>query len=262
MREMILAWREPERRKWIPVGKLWMDAEGKYRFAYTVGAQRAQNESKFTPFGQMNKLDKVYVSDELFPIFKNRLLQKSRPEYPEYLEWLGFDQTKELSVFDELSRTNGIRATDSLQLFEVPKAVDGRYRVYFFSHGISHLPDRYIERVDRLAIGERLFIMKDIQNGIDHDALVLRTEDPVEIVGYCPRFYVKDFNKLLEANGAAKVQVSVERVNLSSPLQLRLLCKLETVWPEGFKPFDHKEFDTVNGMGGNGNAQRLALPLN
>jgi len=245
MRELILAWREPEKRQWMPVGKLWMDKKGKYRFGYTKGAEKVFNDGTFFPFGQMNELNKIYVSDDLFPIFKNRLLQKSRPEYNEYVEWLGFDKTKNITVFDELSRTNGIRATDSLQLFEVPKEVDGKYSVYFFSHGISHLPLNYIDRVNTLKVGEQLSIMKDIQNIADPYALVLRTKDPIEIVGYCPSFYVKDYNKLIELNGSRNFKVSVEKVNLSSPLQLRLLCKVETVWPKDFKSFEHNEFKMI-----------------
>ena len=87
--------------------------------------------------------------------------------------------------------------------------------------------------------------MKDIQNTVDRNALVLRTKDPVEIAGYCPSFYVKDFNTLIQKNDARNVNVFVEKVNLSSPLQLRLLCKFETAWPKGFKPFDHIEFKLI-----------------
>src|SRR5574344_1863640 len=106
-------------------------------------------------FGQMIEKDKVYVRDELFPIFKNRLLQKSRPEYSEYLSWLGLN--KNLSPLDELSRTNGVRATDSLQLFEIPKKENGQYTAYFFTHGISHLPKNYVDRISSLKQGDRLY---------------------------------------------------------------------------------------------------------
>ncbi len=247
MRELILAWREPKKRQWMPVGKLWMDEKGKYRFAYTKGAEKVFQDGSFFPFGQMNELDKVYVSDELFPLFKNRLLQKSRPEHSDYVQWLGFEKGVELSIFDELSRTNGIRATDSLQLFEVPRDENGKYCVYFFSHGISHLPANYIDRVNSLKEGDDLFLMQDLQNKADRFALALRTGDPVEIVGYCPKFYVKDFNKLLKKNHVENVKVSVVKVNLESPLQLRLLCKFECDWSNGFIPFEDEDFKLSSG---------------
>jgi len=246
MKELVLAWREPQKHEWIPVGKLWIDNEERYRFAYTFGAKKAFDAERFIPFGQMNQLDKTYISEELFPIFKNRLLQKSRPEYEAYVQWLGFEKGVELSVFDELSRTNGIRATDSLQLFEIPKKQSGKYSVYFFSHGISHLPSNYIERVNKLNEGETLFLMKDVQNKADRFALALRTDDPVEIVGYCPKFYAKDFNKLLGEGQANGVKVSVVKVNVESPLQLRLLCKLECNWIKGFVPFEDEDFELIS----------------
>lgn len=39
----------------------------------------------------MEKLEQVYESNDLFPLFKNRLLKESRPEYEAYLRWSGFD---------------------------------------------------------------------------------------------------------------------------------------------------------------------------
>lgn len=236
---LILCWREPKSREWISVGKLWM-SENQYRFCYTKGVQRAKKSNDFMMFGQMIEEDKVYVSDELFPIFKNRLLQKSRPEYNDYLKWLGLDAS--LEPLDELSRTNGVRATDSLQLFEIPKNKDGKYITYFFSHGISHLPKNYVERIKKLHKGDKLYLMQDIQNNMDKYALMIRTDDPAELMGYCPRIYTKDLHTLIEKNGVDNVSLSIEAINHDAPLQFRLLCKIETTWFEGFEPFLDEEF--------------------
>ncbi len=238
-KKLILCWREPESREWIPVGKLWYD-NNKYKFCYTQGVEKAKASNNFMMFGQMTEEDQTYISNELFPIFKNRLLQKSRPEYKDYLNWLGLDV--ELGPLDELSRTNGVRATDSLQLFEVPVENDGKYIAYFFSHGISHLPKNYIERIRELRDGDKLYIMQDVQNTIDRFALMLRTDDPVELMGYCPRIYTKDINTLIQKNGALNVKVVIEKINYDAPLQFRLLCKLEANWFDGFIPFSDKEF--------------------
>jgi hypothetical protein len=236
---LILCWREPTSREWITVGKLWKQ-DDKYRFCYTKGVDKAEKSGNFALFGQMDEKDKTYVSDELFPIFKNRLLQKSRPEYQEYLDWLGLDKT--LEPLDELSRTNGVRATDSLQLFEVPTKKDEKYITYFFSHGISHLPKNYVERIKKLKKGDKLFLMQDIQNKIDQYALMIRTDDPAELMGYCPRIYTKDLNSLIQQNGARNIYLTIETINHDAPLQFRLLCKLETEWFLGFKPFTDEDF--------------------
>ena len=244
MKELLLAWREPKSREWIVVGKLWFK-DNRYYFGYTRGVNKALNSDNLILFGSMQDINQLYVSDEIFPIFKNRLFQKNRPEYRDYLDWLGFDNSKEILPLDELARTNGIRATDSLQLFEIPKPQDGKYIVYFYSHGLRHLPKCYQDRLKHLKEKERLFILKDIQNRVDKDALMLRTDDPSELVGYCPRFYAKDFNKLIELNGEDKVVVSIEKINLNAPLQLQLLCKLETVWSEAFEAFADDEYRLI-----------------
>lgn len=236
---LVLYWREPTTREWIVVGKLWKQ-DSEYRFCYTKGVKRAEENGNFALFGQMNEKDKTYISNELFPIFKNRLLQKSRPEYQEYLQWLGLDSS--LEALDELSRTNGVRATDSLQLFEVPTESEGKYVTYFFSHGISHLPKNYVERIKDLKKDDRLYLMQDIQNRIDHYALMIRTDDPAELMGYCPRIYTRDLNTLIKANDARNVYLTIETINHDAPLQFRLLCKLETKWFDGFKPFKDIDF--------------------
>lgn len=240
---LIIAWRNPSNRKWLPVGKL-SNINDKYIFQYTDGAKSAYKEKHFMPFGKMDDLDITYESDVLFPIFKNRLLQKSRPEYNDYLSWLNL-QADNTSPLDELACSGGIRATDNLQIFPIPEPRNNKYKVTFFSHGIRHLPPSYIERVKHLNQGNRLYLIRDIQNDQDSFALALRTNDPPEIVGYCPSFFVKDFDALIRSNGANNVNVSVMRVNIESPVQFRLLCELSTDWPNKFTPFQDEPFNTM-----------------
>ena len=76
MNSLFVAWRPatPAGAGWRPVGRLEHDGQ-LYRFWYTRGAQRPD----FRPFSQMQQLDQVYESVELFPLFANRLLSESRP---------------------------------------------------------------------------------------------------------------------------------------------------------------------------------------
>lgn len=244
VKKIILAWRTPKNGQWIPVGLLQLK-NNKYIFEYTKGTKQS---NEFVPFGLMKELHNSYESEELFPIFQNRLLPKSRPEYSAYLNWLGFENGK-VSHLEELARSGGIRATDSLQIFPVPEKVDGKYEVMFFSHGIRHLPPNYIERVNHLNQGNTLYLMRDIQNNFDSLALALRTDDPIEIVGYCPKFFVQDFDRLIKVNGPDKVSVTIAKINLNSPLQFRLLCKFRTPWPENFVPFKDEIFQPLSESG-------------
>ena len=239
-KKLYLAWQDPENRSWCPVGVLTMDENGVYRFSYTKGALISDN---FVPFAGMTDHDSVYESKrDLFPLFSNRLLSHSRPEYKKYLKWLDVSEDED-NPLDMLAMTEGIRATDTLEVFKCPtRNSTGEYEIDFFSHGLRHLTKRVVERVNRLREGERLFLARDMQNRYDSSAMALRTDDPVEFVGYCPRYLSPDFWQLLEKNRTMDVLVTVERVNKDAPLNLRLLCKLVAPWPEGFEPCSNDEF--------------------
>jgi len=234
-KRLFLAWQDPTNRSWRPVGILSLSQDGTFRFVYTEGARTSEN---FVPFSGMEDLDSVYESGELLPLFSNRLLSDSRPEYGKLLKWLNLKRAERGSIFlDMLAMTEGIRATDTFEVFKCPvKNLKGQYEVNFFSHGLRYVAKPAVERVNSLRCGERLFLALDEQNMYDEHAVALRTDDPVEFVGYCPRYLSRDFRKLLEENKPMDVVVTVERVNTEAPLNLRLLCKLVAPWPDGFQP--------------------------
>lgn len=240
-RKLFLAWQDPTNRSWHPVGILMSSQDGMFRFVYTEGARDTKN---FVPFPGMEVLDSVYESEELLPLFSNRLLSEFRPEYGKLLKWLGFKGDEGRNVLlDMLAMTEGIRATDTFEVFKCPaKNPKGQYEVGFFSHGLRYVDKRAVERINSLDRGERLFLALDDQNKYDQYAVALRTDDPVEFVGYCPRYLSRDFRRLLEMNKPLDVAVTVERVNAQAPLNLRLLCKLVAPWPEDFKPCSDDKF--------------------
>jgi hypothetical protein len=233
MRKLYLAWQEPENRRWYPVGCLTIGDGPVYRFAYTKGAEAAAE--RFVPFGRMNDLNAAYESPELFPLFANRLLPKSRPEYKDYLKWLNIEEGEDTS-FVILSITEGVRGTDSLEIFPCPEPTPaGKYEVRFLNHGLRHLPPYSVGRVNELSPGEELFLMHDMQNPVDTYALAMRTKDPTTIIGFCPRYLTKDLHVLLGKNPSG-VKVTVEKVNPDAPIRLRLVCKVISDWPQGFEP--------------------------
>ena len=241
--ELYLAWEDPTEHRWMPVGRLTIDSEkGVYRFVYTKGARSSPN---FLPFSPMNDLSVAYESSNLFPLFANRLLQESRPEYKKHLEWLGL-RGREDRNFVMLAATGGTRETDTLEVFQCPlRNGGGKYEVRFLSHGLPHLGKHAVDRVKQLRVGDRLFLMPDIQNPYDPEALLLRSDDPKLIIGYCPRYLTHDFNELLRKCGPCKVNVSVERVNADAPLHLKLVCKLVSPWPDDFRPCSGEMYEPM-----------------
>jgi hypothetical protein len=117
MNALFVAWRSgsPAQSGWGPVGRLEHDGQ-LFRFFYTRGARRPG----FRPFPQMENLDRIYESEELFPLFANRLLPNSRPEYEACLQWSGFDPKHPPDPIVILGVTEGIRQTDAIEVFPCP----------------------------------------------------------------------------------------------------------------------------------------------
>jgi hypothetical protein len=241
MNTLFLAWQDPQNRRWFPVGRLTFNGSV-YHFVYTKGAEASPH---FIPFGMMRHLHVTYESDQLFPLFSNRLLSKARPEYRKFLHWVNIreDEDDPLAL---LARTEGLRETDSLEVFPRPERTnDNEYHVHFFVHGIRHLPQEAIDRVHALKEKDRLFLMQDLQNPYDPFALALRTADPPTFVGYCPRYLAEDVHTLLEKCASEVVRINVERVNREAPLQLRVLCDITSCWPASFRPCSGEMYEPL-----------------
>lgn len=239
MKALFVAFQDPSSRRWAPVAKLTR-TNGGFEFVYTRGAE----ELGFEPFREMPHKDRIYYSKELFPIFANRVLAKSRPEYAEYLKWLGLTVNSD-HPFHELALTGGVRATDPLELILAPeRTADGKYEVLFFCRGLQHFPPSSRERVGKLLLGEKLFLAKDIQNPNDPNALMLRSADPVTLCAYVPRYYADDFLSVVDAVGRKNVEVSVERINAGAPLNYRALCRFSAPWPtsDTFLPCNRTQY--------------------
>ncbi|MFV2058896.1 MAG: HIRAN domain-containing protein [Thiohalomonadales bacterium] len=241
MNVIFIAWQDPESRQWAPVGRLSKE-NSEFSFVYTQGAEEVPN---FTPFGRMKDLHAIYKSDTLFPLFSNRVLPKSRPEYSDYMNWLGLNESN-YDEMEELSRTAGLRATDSLELFPCPLPTSQNiYELFFFSRGLRHMYSENQERANNLKEGEQLFLMQDFQNSYDGMALMMRTNDPVSLVGYTPRYYSGEVSELIKSNKPENIVVTVEKVNQNAPLQYRVLCKLKTKWPANFMPCSDAQYKAL-----------------
>ena len=105
------------------------------------------------------------------------------------------------------------------------------------------MPSSAIERINQLEFGEKLWLQSEFQNPYDSQALILNTQDHY-IVGYCPRYLLAEIFELLRENSNLKVQV--ERVNKPpTPLQFRLLCKMNFDAPDDFRPFSSSQYQPL-----------------
>lgn len=243
MKTLFVAWQQPVSGEWIPVAKL-EHKNSRYYFSYTKGAFRAEN---FLPFNRMHQLDAVYESASIFPLFSNRLISKSRPEYKDYLRWLGLNEAED-DVLSMLALTGGIRGTDSIELFQPPSVSDdGTYCLEFFVRSLSYLPRDAIAHIGSLSPGDKLYLMKDCQNSFDSLALAIRTDTPPFFIGFCPRYYTQDLEYILSEDPYA-LKISVKCVNQDAPLNMRLLCSIQAKSPANFRPLaDSEDFKDIDG---------------
>ncbi len=230
---------------WGPVGVLERTPEGGYRFAYTNGARTLTG---FHPFPGMTELNAVYESDQLFPMFANRLMNERRPEYKPSLVWSGFDPDNPPDPIQLLGVTEGLRQTDSLEVFPCPvQDGDGCFLNKFFLHGVRYVPPAAIERINRLTTGDALVMMFDDFNRHDRLAVAVRTDDAEArfMIGYVPRYLAHDVRLLCSQCHPDFIDLRVERVNPTAPLQQRVLCRMNSCWPDGFEPCGGEEFQPI-----------------
>ena len=124
-------------KKWYTIGEL-KNIQDLYSFCYFSSIKR------FISFDGMKDTSKVYYSEELFPLFRNRLISPKRPEYPRFVNWLGGEQ----SVLSILGLA-GSRATDSLEMFTIKE--EGRdFYVDFFLDKTKKVPNYLVEYIEKL----------------------------------------------------------------------------------------------------------------
>jgi hypothetical protein len=241
---LFVAWRggDANHGSWGPVGRLEYDG-GVYRFCYTQGARTLEG---FRAFPEMNDFDQVYESQELFPLFANRLLSPSRPEYEAYLRWGGFKPGSQPDPIAILSVTEGKRETDSVEVFACPTPdAEGCYVNKFFLHGVRWMPRDGQQRIFRLAENERLFVMLDVCNQHDFNAVAIRTDSDPTMIGYVPRYLAHDVRELLRRCQPDFIELFVQQVNRDAPLQQRVLCRMHACWPDGFRPCAGEAFRPI-----------------
>jgi hypothetical protein len=243
---LFVAWRsgDASHGSWGPVGRLEFDGRV-FRFWYTQGAR---TQPGFRPFAGMSDLNQVYEAETLFPVFANRLLSPSRPEYEAFLVWGGFDPNNPPDPIALLSVTEGIRQTDSIEVFPCPVPdAGGCYVNKFFLHGVRWMPAAALERISKLQPGERLYLMVDFSNEYDPNAMAVRTSDRRDrfMIGYVPRYLAHDVRQLCAMCEPNFIRLFAERVNRDAPLQQRVLSRMQACWPAGFEPCSGPDYEPI-----------------
>lgn len=226
---LFLAWqdRNPS-HAWFPVGQLDANVEqSMYRFRYIKGVRKAKKEG-FTPLLDFPDLKGDYRSSELFPLFKNRVMNPARPDFSDYLQSL--DLPEKANPIEILARNGGTRVTDTYEVFpKITKHEDGRFTCRFFLHGWRYINDDAKIRFDKLAEGEKLFVTMELTNPATQLAVQIQTTD-YHMVGWAPRYLVHDLTKAM-ANSHGMYEATVARMNSNTAfLKHRVLIEMRGYW--------------------------------
>ena len=239
---LVVAWQHPVERSISPVGFLTYDGSV-YRFAYIRNALQVKD---FRPLLGFDDLHRGYSSAELFPLFAQRAMDPRRPDYQRYIERLGLEG--EPGPWEQITRSQGRRQGDTLQLLPEPQLADDALSGLFLVNGMRYafreprtlngeMVSATREQVEAVLAemrpGDELRIAHESGNPVNPLALmVLGSSVPV---GWVPDLLVDDMQVLLDRS---TVSVTVDHVNgPDTPWHLRLLARLHAAPADGFRFF-------------------------
>ena len=234
------AWRNPEGLI-RPVGVLTRRSEGDcavYRFVYLKAAEQFDG---FQGLPGLPDLHTTYESEQLFPVFRNRVMPRRRPDYEDYVHGLNLDV--ETDPFEVLIRSEGRKATDRVEVFAHPERTsDNELTMLFFLRGVRHLSGA-LEAVAGVQPGDVLELVDEPTNPVNQRAMLISTRTGKQI-GWVPDCLVDTVHELREQG--TRVQVVAEHVNPEgAPLHMRVLCRLRAPWPEGYEPLTGPDYQPV-----------------
>ena len=240
-RRLYAAWRHPDGLI-HPVGMLTRRVVGSnvsFRFVYLKVAEQLDG---FDHLPGLADLHRVYESDHLFAVFRNRQMPRRRPDYGEYVRRLDLDI--DTDPFEVMARSEGIRMTDRIEVFSYPERTpDGGLTTLFFGRGIRHLPGA-AEAVTDVTAGDVLVVADEPDNPVNPRALLICTRTGRKI-GWVPNYLVGTIHELRDSS-ESDVGIVAEHVNPpTAPPHLRLLCRLRAPWPDGYEPLAAPEFQPI-----------------
>ena len=227
---LFLAWHgASENHLWFPVGRLDADIRNaNYRFRYTRGAKRAQEEAGYSSLMEYRNLAQDYRSLELFPLFQNRVMSPSRPDFKSYLQSL--DLEEDTNPIEILAINGGERVTDRYEVFPLPvRQFDGSYLFRFFLHGWRYASSAAQERLRKLEPGEELRVAFELNNPLTGQGVQIQTAD-YHMIGWAPHYLVDDFAKAMNDGPGRYVARAVKLNPQPIPSKQRLLVELRCRW--------------------------------
>lgn len=247
MKTLFIAWQDTATtRAWYPIGRLDADmARSRYEFRYTHGAETAEKKAGLKPLDAFPDFHKVYRSQELFPLFKNRILASGREDFKDYVLQMGLDPNK-ANPLDILALTGGERQTDNLEVFPMIKRdKHGDFTCRFFLHGWRHVNEAAQQRLMKLREGEALRVAIELNNPVTNVAVQLQTSEDYHMIGWTPRYLVDDlFFAICDAPNA--INAKIIKINPTpAPAKQRVLIEVKGRLASDYQPMSTDQFQPL-----------------
>jgi hypothetical protein len=241
---LAVTWQHPLTGRTTAVGLL-THVDSIYRFCYFRSAGAVAG---FQPFLGFPDLERRYEATALFPLFAQRVMRRSRPDFDRYLHALRLEV--DASEWSILGRSQGQREGDGIGVFPEPD-VDkaGVTTSTFFVNGLGARM-REVPRVKpalvRLAGGDRLRLLDERANAEGARALLVVERMGVALA-WVPGVLLSHLDTI-RSHGAPESSV-VDTNGPDVPPAYRLLVMLRGTAPVGYRPFDGPEFRLASKLG-------------
>ncbi len=236
-RRLAVAWQHPGTRRITAVGLLTC-SESSYTFSYLRSAAGVEG---FQPFLGFPDLARRYEAHALFPLFAQRVMRASRPDFPRYRQALRLEA--DASEWSILGRSQGQREGDGIRVFPEPyvDAAGGTTSTFFVS-GLRHRmrqDPRVSGALDALTPGDRLKLIDEPTNVEDARALLV-AEGAGLTLAWAPSVLLSYVHTV---RATAEPSLNVVGTNGPDvPPAYRLLVHLRGTVAEGYQPFDGPEW--------------------
>ena len=248
MTTLYVAWQHRPSRRWFPVGRLTRHSSGTvgFEFVYIHGAREAKESAGFRGIPAFPSFDRCYRSSELFPTFRNRVMNTGRADRPVYLHHLGLDVNK-CDELTELSVSGGRSYTDTFEIFPaIEPDANGQFRTQLMLHGLRHTNAHAVEAVQALQPGDELRVALELNNPVTTHAIVVYTQD-YYMLGWLPRYLAEGMHRYGDW-AVLDAQAAVAQVNADAPLSHRVLLDFSGRLPPESNPMrDLEQYHPIVG---------------
>lgn len=200
--ELWLIWKQPKTRQRYKIGMLTFE-NNEYIFQYVNPELEDAIKDGFDYFPGFVDIHKTYKSDELFTNIETRLPNPNRPDYLEILNIYNLNINS--SKWEILKSTKGRLLTDGYE-FVLPF---NQEKIEFDIAGTRYYRDsQKYKKI--ICINDKLDLELEPLNKFDSYAIkvILNKNNHHYHLGYVPKYYTKDLNKLLQKNVCYSALVS------------------------------------------------------